>query len=65
MSYKTARVALIASAMTAASGAFAAGVPVTPLGSSLDDALSRGSLLALAAVGLVVGIAIVRRKQAR
>jgi hypothetical protein len=66
MSYKTARVALFASAMTAASGTFAAGInPVTPLGSPLDDALSRGSLLALAAVGLVVGIAIVRRKQAR
>ncbi len=63
MSYKTARAALFASAMTIASGAFAAGI--TPLGSSLDDALSRGSLLALAAVGLVVGIAIVRRKQAR
>ena len=63
MSHKAARIALFASTMTIASGAFAASV--TPLGSSLDDALGRGSLLALAAVGLVLGIAIVRRKQAR
>ena len=63
MSYKTARVALFASAMTAASGAFAAGV--APLGSSFDDALGHGALLALAAAGLVLGIAIVRRKQGR
>ena len=63
MSHQAARIVLFASAMTAASGAFAA--MVTPLGSSLDDALGRGSLLALAAVGLVLGIAIVRRKQAR
>jgi hypothetical protein len=63
MSHKTARFVLFASAMTAASGAFAA--VVVPLGSSLDDALGRGSLLALAAAGLVVGIAIVRRKQGR
>lgn len=66
MSYKLARVALVASAMTAATCAFAAGgPPTTPLGSSLDDALGRGSLLALAAAALVIGVAIVRRKQAR
>jgi hypothetical protein len=65
MSYKSARVALFTSAMTAASGAFAAGVPVPALGSSLDDALGRGSLLALAAAALVIGIAVVRRKQGR
>ncbi len=63
MSHKAARVALFASAMTLASSTFAAAV--TPLGSSLDDALGRGSLLALAAASLVLGIAIVRRKQAR
>ena len=65
MSHKSACIALFATAMTVANGAFAAGGGVTPLGSSLDDALGRGSLLALAAAGLVLGIAIVRRKQAR
>ncbi len=65
MSHKSARIALFASAMLVANGAFAATVPVTPLGSPLDDALARGSLLALAAAGLVLGIAIVRRKQGR
>ena len=63
MSHQAARIVLSVSSMTAASGAFAA--MVTPLGSPLDDALGRGSLLALAAVGLVLGIAIVRRKRAR
>ena len=61
MSHKSARVALFASASTVANGAFAASI--TPLGSPLDDAIGRGSLLALAAAVLVIGIAIVRRKQ--
>ena len=63
MTRKTTRLALLALATTAANGAFAAAV--TPLGSPLDDALGRGALLALAAAAVVVGIAIVRRKQER
>ena len=61
MSQKSMRVALIASALTVANGAFAA--VVVPLGSPVDDALGRGSLLALAGAVLVIGVAIVRRKQ--
>ena len=62
MSHKMARIVLFASAATAASGSFAASV--SPLGSPLDD-LGRGSVLALAAAVLVLGVAIVRRKQGR
>ena len=63
MSHKMARVAFFATAMTAATGSFAA--TITPLGTPLEDALSRGALLALAAAGLVLGIAVIRRKQGR
>ena len=62
MSKKSTYVALFVTAMTTASGAFAAAVP--PLGSPVDD-LGRASLLALAAAALVLGVTIVRRKQGR
>jgi hypothetical protein len=63
MKHPIARIAAFAVTMTAASGSFAAAV--IPLGSPMDDALVRGSLLALAAAVLVAGVAIVRRKQGR
>ncbi|MCK9686223.1 hypothetical protein [Scleromatobacter humisilvae] len=63
MSNKLARVAAFATAMTAAASSFAA--DIKPLGTPLEDALSRGALLALAAAGLVIGVAVIRRKQGR
>ncbi len=65
MKHHIARVAFLATAMTVASSSFAAITPPAPLGSPMDDALVRGSLLALAAAVLVAGVAIVRRKQGR
>ena len=63
MSNTMARVALFATAMAAATGSFAA--DIKPLGTPMEDALSRGTLLALAAAGLVLGVAFIRRKQGR
>ena len=63
MSNNMMRVALFATAMTGASATFAA--DVKPLGTPLEDALSRGSLLALAVAGLLLGVAVIRRKQGR
>ena len=63
MSHKITRAALLTTALMGATGAFAAAV--TPLGTPMEDALSRGSLLALAVAGLLLGVAVVRRKQGR
>ena len=66
MKHSIARVAFFATAMTAAGSSFAAITPPPPsLGSPMDDALVRGSFLALAAAVLVAGVAIIRRKQGR
>jgi len=63
MSHQMTRAALLATALMGATGAFAAGI--APLGTPMEDALSRGSLLALAVAGLLLGVAVVRRKQGR